>query len=40
MALDNNIRILINELANAVRSYFDVEVPIKNIEDIVSKRGG
>lgn len=40
MALDNNIRILINELANAVRSYFDVEVPIKNIEDIVSKMGG
>ncbi len=40
MALSNDIRNLINELADAVRDHFDIQIPIRDIYDVVMKMGG
>ena len=40
MALGKEMRVLINELADAVRSYYGVEIPITDINTVVENMGG
>lgn len=40
MALDNRIKILVNEMADAVRNIYGIDGPIDNIDGVVEAMGG
>lgn len=40
MALNREVRDLINELSDAVRDFYDIKIPINNIVECVKKMGG
>ncbi len=40
MALDHRIKVLVNEMADAVRNIYSINIPITNIDQVVETIGG